>query len=61
MLGAMVLNRVGGEVDGADVVAVDHGASGWRGVELLHELERVQWAGAIRPDDHVLGCKVLHR
>jgi hypothetical protein len=32
MLGALVLDGVGGEVDGADVVAVDEGAPGERAV-----------------------------
>jgi hypothetical protein len=35
MLRALVLNRVGGEVDSADVVAVDEGALHQRSVELL--------------------------
>jgi hypothetical protein len=26
--------------------------------EKMHHVQR---AGAIRPDDHVLGCKILHR
>jgi hypothetical protein len=35
MLRALVLNGVGGEVDGADVVAVDESALCQRRVELL--------------------------
>jgi hypothetical protein len=35
MLRALVLNGVGGEVDGADVVAVDEGALRQQSVELL--------------------------
>jgi hypothetical protein len=35
MLRALVLNRVGGEVDGTNVVAVDEGALRQRSVELL--------------------------
>ena len=35
MLCALVLDGVGGEVDGADVVAVDEGAPGEWAVELL--------------------------
>jgi hypothetical protein len=35
MLRALVLNGVGGEVDSADVVAVDEGALCQRSVELL--------------------------
>jgi hypothetical protein len=25
------------------------------------KMHHVQWADAIRPDDHVSGCKILHR
>jgi hypothetical protein len=25
------------------------------------KMHRVQWVCAIRPDDHVLGCKILHK
>jgi hypothetical protein len=35
MLHALVLNGVGGEIDGADVVTVDEGALYQRSVELL--------------------------
>jgi hypothetical protein len=35
MLRALVLNEVGGEVDGADVVTVDDDALHQRGMELL--------------------------
>jgi hypothetical protein len=35
MLHVLVLNGVGGEVDGTDVVAVDEGALCQRSVELL--------------------------
>jgi hypothetical protein len=35
MLHALVLNGVGGEIDDADVVAVDEGAIYQRSVELL--------------------------
>jgi hypothetical protein len=38
MLGPLMLNRVGGEVDGADVVAVDEGALGEWAVKLSQEL-----------------------
>jgi hypothetical protein len=34
MLGALVLNRVGGEVDGVDVIAVDQSGSRQRDVQL---------------------------
>jgi hypothetical protein len=36
MLGALVLNRVGGEVDGTDVVTVDHSGP-QQGVVQLHK------------------------
>jgi hypothetical protein len=35
MLRTLVLNEVGGEIDGADVVAIDEGALHQRSVELL--------------------------
>jgi hypothetical protein len=38
MLCMLVLNEVGGEVDGTDVVTVDEGALGQRSMELLEEL-----------------------
>jgi hypothetical protein len=40
MLRPLVLNRVGGEVDGADVVAVDKRALGERAVKLSQELAK---------------------
>jgi hypothetical protein len=42
MLCALVLNRVGGEVDGAEVVAVDESALRQRSMELLEELPEDQ-------------------
>jgi hypothetical protein len=38
MLRTLVLNGVGGEVDGADVVTIDDGALWQRSMELLEEL-----------------------
>jgi len=38
VLGALMLNGVGGEVDGADVVAVDEGGRGQRVMQLLEKL-----------------------
>lgn len=38
MLGVLMLDRVGGEVDGTDVVTVDEACRGQRVVELLEEL-----------------------
>jgi hypothetical protein len=36
-----------------------HSAERWS--ERPEKIHRVQQIGAIRPDDHVLGCKILHR
>jgi hypothetical protein len=38
MLGALMLNGIGGEVDGTDVVIVDESALRQRDMELLEEL-----------------------
>jgi hypothetical protein len=38
MLGVLMLNAVGGEVDGADVVTIDESALQQWGMELLEEL-----------------------
>jgi hypothetical protein len=38
MLGVLMLNAVGGEVDGADVVTIDESALRQWGMELLEEL-----------------------
>jgi hypothetical protein len=38
MLGVLVLNRVGGEVDDTDVIVVDESDLRERGMELLEEL-----------------------
>jgi hypothetical protein len=38
MLGALMLNGIGGDVHGADVVAVDKGAPRRRGLELVEQL-----------------------
>jgi hypothetical protein len=36
-----------------------HNAGRWS--ERPRETHRVQRVGAIQPDDHILGCKILHR
>jgi hypothetical protein len=38
MLGSLMLNRVGGEVDGTDVVTIDHGGAAKRVMKLLQKL-----------------------
>jgi hypothetical protein len=38
MLGALMLNGVGGEVHGTDIVAVDKGAPRRQGLELMEQL-----------------------
>jgi hypothetical protein len=38
MLGALMLNGVGGEVHGADIITVDEGAPRWQGLELVEQL-----------------------
>jgi hypothetical protein len=38
MLGSLMLDRVGGEVDGTNVVTIDHGGTAKRMTELLQEL-----------------------
>jgi len=41
VLGALMLNGVGGEVDGADVVAVDEGGRGQWVMQLLEKLPQL--------------------
>jgi hypothetical protein len=36
-----------------------HNARRWS--ERPGKTHRVQWVSAVQPDDHVLGCKILHR
>jgi len=55
MLGPLVLNRVGGEVHCADVVAVDERALGKRAVKLSQELSEL---GRLR--HAIRDCPVLH-
>jgi hypothetical protein len=38
MLGVLMLNNVGGEVHGADIVAADKCAPRWRSLELVEQL-----------------------
>jgi hypothetical protein len=38
MLGALMLNRVGGAVHGADIITVDKCTPRWWGLELMEQL-----------------------
>jgi hypothetical protein len=40
MLGVLMLNGVGGEIHGADVVVVDKCALRWQGLELMEQLSQ---------------------
>jgi hypothetical protein len=40
MLGVLMMNGVGGEVHGADAVAVENGAPRWRGLEVVEQLSQ---------------------
>jgi hypothetical protein len=55
MPGAMMLNRVGGEVHGADVVAVDNGAPRRRGLELVEQLTQLSDLSHAVGNDTILG------
>jgi hypothetical protein len=55
MLGAMMLNRVGGEVHGADVVAVDKGTRRRRGLELMKQLSQPSDLSHAVGNDMILG------
>jgi hypothetical protein len=53
MLGALVLHGIGGEVDGADVVAVDEGDTLKGAVELV---EKLMYPGGL---GHAVGHNVV--
>jgi hypothetical protein len=55
MLGALMLNGVGGEVHGADVVAVDKGAPRRRGLELVEQLSQLSGLSHAVGNDMILG------
>jgi hypothetical protein len=65
MFSALMLNRVGGEIDGADVITVDESALRQRGMELLEELleptsfRHAVGHGAVLSLDAQLGDDVL--
>jgi hypothetical protein len=55
MLRALMLNGVGGEVHGADVVVVDESAARWQSLELMQELAQSGGLSHTIGDDTVLG------
>jgi hypothetical protein len=55
MLGALMLNGVGGEVHGADIVAVDKGAPRRRGLELVEQLSQLSGLSHAVGNDMILG------
>jgi hypothetical protein len=55
MLRALMLNGVGGEVHGTDVVTVDESAARWRSLELMQELAQPGGLSHTIGDDTVLG------
>jgi hypothetical protein len=55
MLRALMLNGVGGEVHGADVVAVDESATRWRSLELMQEMAQPGGLSHTIGDGTVLG------
>jgi hypothetical protein len=44
MFGALILNGVGGEVHGADVITVDKGAPRWRGYGACGVAVAAKWS-----------------
>jgi hypothetical protein len=58
MLGALMLNGVGGEVHDADIVAVDEGAPRWQGLELVEQLTQPGGLSHAVGNDTILGLSV---
>jgi hypothetical protein len=58
MLGTLMLNGVGREVDGADVIAVDQRAPRQRTLELMEQLPQSSGLGHTIRDNTVLGLRV---
>jgi hypothetical protein len=54
MLHALMLNGVGGEVHGVDVVTVDESATRWRSLKLMQELAQPGGLSHTIGDDTVL-------
>jgi hypothetical protein len=59
MLHALMLNGVGGEVHGADIVAVDESAVQWQSLELMQELARPGGLSHTIDDGMVLSFGVI--
>ena len=57
VLGTAVVNRVGSHVDGADIVAVDHGSYLQRDMEFLKELAQPTTFGDHMSNSPVLGLR----
>jgi hypothetical protein len=57
MLGTLMLNRVGGEVHGDDVVTVDKGAPRRRALELMEQLLQPSGLRHTVGDDTVLSLR----
>jgi hypothetical protein len=55
MLGALMLNGVGGEVHDADVVVVDKGAMRRRGLELVEQLSQPSGLSHVVGNGTILG------
>jgi hypothetical protein len=55
ILRALMLNGVGGEVHGADIVAVDESVARWRSLELMQELAQPSGLNHTIGDGTVLG------
>jgi hypothetical protein len=55
MLGALMLNRVGGEVHNADIVTVDKCAPRRRGLELVEQLTQLSGLSHAVGDGTILG------
>jgi hypothetical protein len=58
MLGTLMLNEVGREVDGADVIAVDQRAPRQRTLELMEQLPQPSGLGHTIRDNTVLDLRV---
>jgi hypothetical protein len=55
MFGALMLNGVGGEVHGVDIVTVDKGAPRRRGLELVEQLTQRSGLSHATGNDTILG------